>query len=604
MKFSINRNTLWTETFAEELVNLGIRYACISPGSRNTPLTLAFASNKNIKSFLLIDERSCGFFGLGLAKATKNPVVLVSTSGTATAEFYPAIIEAYQQRVPLIICTADRPPELLDCGANQTINQDNLYRNHILWYFNVGVPEPTAERLKHIKSIARRAYAETNIINKGPVHLNFPFRKPFEPFIHTDEINEDILNEAKKTDTESFSEIKSNSRKNSVSPELSQIVKMLRGGKKTLFIVGPNNENPEFIDKCIELSLYLGIPILADGASQLRNGSHNKENVLINFEGYLRSSVYSQFLQPDLILHFGRTITSKGLEGFLESCNAARYLVNEFGDWYDPSNKSLAALSFKPELFCEILLSELRDKELKINEEWLELFRDAERTAENLKTSIIHQAAFPFEGRIVNETISLIPDNSALMISNSMPVRDLDYFSPKNGKNIDIHFNRGASGIDGITSTALGIAEASHKTTVLITGDLAFYYDMNGLLTSKKYSIPLIIILVNNNGGGIFEMLPISRYDEYFRDYFVAPHDLDFSHFVKGYGGIYYDINSWEEFRAGFCSALNFEGLTVLQINTNSKESARIRKKYWTKIDDLLIRKTDNVINQFLKHQD
>jgi len=603
MKISVNRNILWTETFAEELANLGVKYACISPGSRNTPLTLAFASNKRIKSYLLIDERSCGFFGLGLAKATNTPVVLVSTSGTATAEFYPAIIEAHQQRVPLIICTADRPPELLDCGANQTIRQDNLYSNHIRWFFNVGVPEPTYERLKHIKSIARRAYSETIVVNRGPVHLNFPFRKPFEPFIYTDEISEDIIQEIKKAEPAHIPELKNNVIKNRLS-EISHIVEFFKTGQKALIVIGPDNKDSGFIEKCTELACFLHIPILADGASQFRNGANDKENVFVNFEGYLRSEAYSQFLQPDLILHFGRTVTSKGLELFLEDSSAVRYMINEFGDWYDPSNKSIASLSVKPQEFCEMMLSIVKSERIEPNNKWLNLFKDAEAVSENIKLTLINEAPFPFEGRIINETISMMPLDSALMISNSMPVRDLDYFSPKTGNNIDLYFNRGASGIDGITSTALGISEASQKPTILITGDLAFYYDLNGLLTSKKYSIPLVVILINNNGGGIFEMLPISRYDEYFRDYFVAPHNLDFSYFVKGYGGNFTNIHTWEEFRSGFHSALEHKGLSVLQINTDSKKSAQIRKEYWTKIDEQLINNTDNAIRLFLKDQE
>lgn len=600
MKTSINRNILWTELFAEELVNMGVKYACISPGSRNTPLTLGFASNKNIKSYLLIDERSCGFYGLGLAKATNTPVVLVSTSGTAAAEFYPAIIEAYQQHVPLIICTADRPPELLDCGANQTINQDNLYRNHILWYFNVGVPEPAPERLLHIRSIARRAFSESSVLNKGPVHLNFPFRKPFEPFVYTDEISDDILNEVSSTD--SLQDVKRIHAKSSYTNELNHITSLISAGKRSLIIVGPDQKNPGFITKLTELSELLSIPILADGASQLRNGSHSKNNVFVNFEGYLRSEAYSQLLQPDVILHFGRTVTSKGLELFLENSRAIRYMINEFGDWYDPSNKSLGALAVKPEQFCDTLLSEFRGKEYGSGS-WLSLFEQAETTAAEVKDVIVDKAEFPFEGRVITEAVSMMPDNSCLMISNSMPVRDLDYFSPKTSSNIDIYFNRGASGIDGITSTALGLSEASGKPAVLITGDLAFYYDLNGLLTSKKYNIPIVIVLINNNGGGIFEMLPISRYDDYFREYFVAPHDLDFSHFVKGYDGSFYDINSWEQFRSLFLSSLEHKGLSVLQINTNSKHSAMIRREYWNKVDEQLIPKTDNAIRMFLKDQ-
>ncbi len=196
MKKKINRNYFWAETFIKELSSIGVKYACISPGSRNTSLTLAVASNKKIKSFVHIDERSSAFFALGIAKATNTPVILLCTSGTATAELYPAIIEAYQQRVPLIVCTADRPPELLNTGANQTINQSNLYKNHIRWFFDVGLPEPIPRRIRHIKAIAKRAVYESMVRSKGPVHLNFPFRKPFEPDIITDEVDDDVIKAA------------------------------------------------------------------------------------------------------------------------------------------------------------------------------------------------------------------------------------------------------------------------------------------------------------------------------------------------------------------------------------------------------------------------
>ncbi len=194
MKRPVNKNYLWSKVFVDQLANLGVEYVCISPGSRSTSLTLAFARS-SIKSFVILDERSSGFFALGIAKKTNNPVAIVTTSGTAVAELYPAIIEAYQQRVPLIVCTADRPPEMLNSGANQTINQNNIYANHINWFFDLGLPEVTSERILHLKSIALRAFVTSKVINKGPVHLNFPFRKPFEPDSFTDEIEENLLEE-------------------------------------------------------------------------------------------------------------------------------------------------------------------------------------------------------------------------------------------------------------------------------------------------------------------------------------------------------------------------------------------------------------------------
>ncbi|MGA9292829.1 MAG: 2-succinyl-5-enolpyruvyl-6-hydroxy-3-cyclohexene-1-carboxylic-acid synthase [Ignavibacteriaceae bacterium] len=586
----INRNILWTETFVKELSSAGVKYACISPGSRNTPLTLAFANNKKIKSFVHIDERSCAFFGLGLAKSSRSPVVLVSTSGTATAELYPAIIEAYQQRIPLIVCTADRPPELLDCGANQTINQNNLYKNHIRWFLDVGLPEPITRRIKHIKVVARRAVYESLIRSKGPVHLNFPFRKPFEPDAYTDDVGQEILDLANELSFDKEEFFKEDEKNISNEKWFIEIFNHLKNYEKGLIIAGPENYDPAFNKKCQELSQELGYPILADGASQLRFGSHNKKNVLSNFEGFLRSEFFINNNKPDIILQFGRTITSKTLDIYLEKCSASRFMINEFGDWFDPSNKATAAVSCKPFIFCEKMLEIIYSEKIdrKING-WLSLFIEAEKISDSIKDEIINESDSINEARIVTEIINNLPENSHVMISNSMPIRDFDYFAGNTNKNIAIYNNRGASGIDGIISTALGIAADHNKPAFLITGDLAFYYDLNGLLAAKKYSIPLIIILINNNGGGIFEVLPISKYKDVFNEFFLAPHFLDFSYFVKGYGGNYFSIEDWESFHKEFQSALNRNNFSVLEIKTDAAKSLELRKKYWHEIEKQLM---------------
>jgi len=586
IKKKINRNIIWTETFVRELVSVGVKYACISPGSRNTPLTLAFANNQNIKKFVNIDERSNGFFALGLAMSSKTPVVLVCTSGTATAEFYPAIIEAYQQRVPLIVCTADRPPELLDCGANQTINQTNIYKNHIRWFFDVGLPSPSVRGIKHIKAIARRAIYESTIRSKGPVHLNFPFRKPFEPESYTDEVENDILelsNSVLNNKNEFFRE----EEKNLMSGKwFKKIINHLKNKSKGLMIVGPEVYNHNFLEKCQALSQKLGYPVLADGASQLRFGKHDKGNLITNFDGFLRSDSFSKKYQPDLILHFGRTITSKALDTYLEKWNAARFMINEFGDWFDPSNKSAASLACKPYVFCETTLK-LLEREIipERSANWLKIFLDTDRKVQQIKSEVIEKARFPNESRIINELLRLIPDDSQIMLSNSMPIRDFDYFASTMNKDIIIYHNRGASGIDGIISTALGIMVGNRKPTVLLIGDLAFYYDLNGLLAAKKYNIPLVIILINNNGGGIFKVLPISNYKKFFKKYFIASHNLDFKPFVEGYGGNYNLIKSWNHFRQIFPKSLAKKNFSVLEIKTNASTSLSLRKKFWNEIE-------------------
>ncbi len=580
MKIKINRNILWTETFVNELVSMGVSYACISPGSRNTPLTLAFSNNKKIKTFVQIDERSCAFFALGIAKQSGTPVVVVSTSGTATAELYPAIIEAYQSRVPLIICTADRPPELLDCGANQTINQNNIYKNHIRWFFDIGLPEINKRRLKHIKVLARRAYTESLFRSKGPVHLNFPFRKPFEPDSYTDEVSHSLIEYAKSAaEIKKISSVpEENSKTNKILKDISQLVQY---EEKGLIIVGPSENSNNFKQLCEKLSELLSYPVLADGTSRLRFGE-NISNVICNYDAFLRSASVRKKLKAKIIIHFGRTITSKTLDLYLEGLNAQRFMINEFGDWFDPSNKSNAVINEKPELFCSNLINELKETKFKRKKtNWLNDILLLDSKAEKIKSQIIEKAFFPSESRIYSEIIKLLPNQSNIMISNSLPIRDFDNFVSNSPKELVTFCSRGASGIDGITSTALGIAAASGNLTILITGDLAFYHDLNGLLAANKYSIPLIIILINNNGGGIFQLLPISKYKESFSEFFLSPHNLEFSLFVKAYRGKYSLIKSWKSLQQKFSEAKKQKKFHVLEIKTNSLKSLKVRKQYW-----------------------
>ena len=583
-KINVNRNILWTRSFVNELAMLGVKYVSISPGSRNTPLTLAFANNKKIKAFIHIDERSSGFFALGVAKASHSPVAVVCTSGTATAELYPSIVEAYQQRVPLIICTADRPAELLNRGANQTINQENIYKNHIRWFYDAGLPDPGIDKLRNIKLAAINAVHYSTIKSRGPVHINFPFKKPFEPKSYTDGIDEKTLFFAENTIPVKERPCNDNENDTDIITQkwFLDIFNYFEKFERGLIIAGPDNYNPEFLNICQLLSRKLSYPLLADGTSQFRFGNHSKDNIIVNYDAFLRPGKFSTSHQPDIIIQFGRTVTSKGLDNFLSNCTAARFMVNEYGDWFDPAGKAAAAYACKPYIFCSEMIRLLDSiKFSRGNSPWLEAFNLEEKKSSILKSKIINCSDFPDESRIVNEILKAVPDDCQIMISNSMPVRDFDYFASFSEKKIIIHSNRGASGIDGITSTALGIAAANKKPTLLITGDLAFYYDLNGLLSAKNYKIPLVIVLINNNGGGIFKMLPISKYGEIFKKYFVAAHGLEFKNLVKAFSGNYKLIKSWKVLKSSLHSAFKAKQLSVLEIKTNASHSHKTRQKYW-----------------------
>ena len=582
-KIKVNRNVLWAETFTRELVNSGVKYACISPGSRSTPLTYAFATNKKIKSFAIIDERSSGFFALGLAKAAGYPVVLVCTSGTAAAEFYPAIIEAYQSKIPLIVCTADRPPELQNVGANQTINQNNIYKNHIRWFADAGLPQVNKKRLNHIKLIARRALVECSIKNRGPIHINFPFNEPFEPNTFTNEISHDNLR-----DIQSVAKITLNYDRTEglASKKTIQLIsKKIINRPKGIILVGLDNYSKGFFTACSLLSIKTGYPIIADAASNMRFSVHSKQNILTSYDSYLRSEIFISNHKPDLIIQFGRNFSSKALSNFITGCSCETLLVNKFGEWNDPSNEFSSALACEPELLCKELVTLFEtNKQIKENRKWLESFVRIDKKASNIKNELIIKSFFPNETRVVTELLKEIPDGSNLMVSNSLPIRDLDLVTPLIQKKITVFHNRGASGIDGIISTALGIAQSSKRKTYLLTGDLAFYYDLNTLLTAKKYSIPLTIILINNNGGRIFEVLPISKYKNIFEEYFATPHNLNFSQFVNAFGGNYSDVKSWSDFRKLLKQSQSTNNFSVLEIKTDPKKSLALRRKYFDKV--------------------
>ncbi len=583
----INRNVIWAEAFIDQLVRLGVRYACISPGSRSTPLALACAGNKELQSFVHIDERSGGFFALGVAKNVRQPVILVCTSGTAAAEFYPAIIEAYQQNVPLIVCTADRPPEFIDCGANQTINQNNIYANHIRWFFDAGLPEPTSERLRHIMVVARRSVKESNGLEKGPVHINFPFRKPFEPKNYTDTVNVLDLEPVLNGFADEIAPVEVSVT--TTAESLFDLVSVTRQYERGLIIVGPGDFDDVFARRVAETALHLSYPILADGASQLRFGRHDKRMLFTHYDAYLKIGSFIETHKPDVILQFGGTVSSKGLELFLNEQNAFKVHINAAGKWNDPSNYLRSVVQSDPGQFCELMNEHLRKEKLERSlHGWLVDFQKAEEQAASIRKDMIDCTESLFEGKILRATLEVIPEGSHVMISNSMPIRDLDYFVSVLEKDIHIHTNRGASGIDGINSTALGIAATTKSPVYLITGDLAFYHDLNGLIASRKYNIPLTVILINNNGGGIFELLPISGYRDIFNDYFLTPHDLQFESFVRAYGGIHKNITSWDDLKVSLQNTDKRQGLYVYEARTDARASTDMRKKYWEKVEEVL----------------
>lgn len=584
MKIKINRNILWSKVLVEQLVKLGVKDACVSPGSRNTPLTYAIATNKKMRSSIFVDERSSAFFALGIAKQTKSPVLVVTTSGTAVAELYPAIIEAYKSRTPLIICTADRPSYLRNKGANQTINQKDIYKNHIRYFAELPLPSVSEKAFTLLKKETIKAFGICSYGDKGPVHLNLPFEKPFEPDSFTDTIPNKLLN-----NLWSFNKPAPAKKRLAKKKELAaikRISKVITDSTKGIILCGSGNYDSSFRKLLILFSKKTGFPITADGSTGLRFGNGSANQLITNYTSLCSSNKFLELYDPEIIIQFGAAPTSISMLEFFRKSRAAKYLINEFGDWCDPSSTAKEMVQCTPSDFCKVVLDSIKNR--KPSYYWFHRMKKLDHAAEKLKGVSLNNQLFPFEGRIVNEVISSLPDKCNLIISNSLPVRDFDSFACAVPKKINVYTNRGASGIDGIISTSLGISSRSSLPTYLVIGDLAFYHDLNSLASGIKHSIPLTVILINNNGGGIFEHLPISRHKEIFNDYFKTPLDLDFDSIVTGYGCGHLLINNWTGLRKRIKDSVTNNSIEVFEIQTNSAISLLTRKNYQCEIEKLI----------------
>ncbi len=574
---NINLNFVWTTVFVKRLENLGLKYVCISPGSRSTPLTLAFAESKKIKSFVFADERQSAYFALGLAKKTSTPVAIVTTSGTATAEVYPAIIEAYQTCVPLIVCTADRPYYLRNTGANQTINQENLYRNHINFFADLRLPKLTDARLSKLIKITDKAFSISNKL--GPVHLNFPFEKPLEPWVFNIEFDEGKIDYYANKDKQIESEKKHTVPK--------RIFKEIKKASKLLILLG-GNLSEKVNDKILRFSKKHNIPIIADGTNAARF-SKNSSTIISYGSAILKSGI--EKFEPQLIISFGKAPTTNPILEFYKKSSAVKILVNSKNRINDPTR----TYNFFVNLDEIFFVKEIEKLKVKIDKSYLEAFVEAENEIENFVKQNFITNDLKFEGNVVKSIIKNIPEKSILFLGNSTIPRDFDYFSGKFPKSIKIYSNRGASGIDGIISTAAGISKALGKRIYLYIGDLSFYYDVNFLHYLKELKIPLTIVLQNNNGGGIFELLPVADKRKHFQKYFKMPLKIDFEKIVLSYGIKYYLIQDEKELEKLF-KKFETENKTpiVFEIKTEAEYSKSLRNKFFNEVNILLNKKFDS----------
>jgi 2-succinyl-5-enolpyruvyl-6-hydroxy-3-cyclohexene-1-carboxylate synthase len=574
-------NLAWAEAFVTALEDAGVRDACVCPGSRSAPLTLAL-HRSSIRTHVALDERAGAFFALGLAKASRRPVLLVCTSGTAAANFHPAVLEARHGRVPLVIATADRPPELRDAGAAQTIDQIRLYGDAVRWFSEVGTPDALPDLLRYVASLGTRAAATAWGPPAGPVHLNFAFREPLLPepdaLAATPEAGRE--RPAGRAEREAGPRDVPPSRR-----DVSAAVRAMRTTRRGLIVCGPEDAAPEFAAAVARLADVTGFPILADPASQVRYGPHDTSRVLGGYDAFLRSASFASREVPEVVLQFGAPLASRAFQAYVaRHPDTAHYVVDRAGEWRSPARRASAVFTSDPTAFALALVEALATGADPLPS-WAEAFGRAElatrRALERHRADPRGAAGTPYV-----EIFDALPEGAILYVGNSMAIRDLDLFVPSSPKRIRVLAHRGVNGIDGLVSASLGAAAAGTAPVLLVTGDLSFHHDLNGLWASRAGGPGATIVIVNDDGGGIFSLLPVARHRDAFERFFGTPHGLDFAHAAALYGVAYSRPDGAAALTEAVARAISDGATEMIEIRADRETAAARHQAIWSDVVD------------------
>ncbi|MFL5343431.1 MAG: 2-succinyl-5-enolpyruvyl-6-hydroxy-3-cyclohexene-1-carboxylic-acid synthase [Hyalangium sp.] len=571
-----NLNQLWARALLEELVRGGVRHAVVCPGSRSSPLAVASQRVEGLKTWSIIDERSAGFFGLGVGKHSRAPAVLIATSGTAGAHFYPAVIEAALSNVPLVVLTADRPLELQGWGAPQTIPQARLFGEFSRFFVDVGLPEASDVALLHLRATAARAVGIALRAPRGAVHLNVPFREPLAP--SPEAFGEERLSALAR-------EGRSGALLTSITPSARQpaphavdeVRRRIASTERGLIVCGPRDEEDGFAEAITALSHATGYPVIAEAASQARYGGG--AGTLSLYDAILRHAPFAQTHRPELVLRFGGGLTPKVPQQWLDASGAHIVLFSDDGALVDPAHRAAQVIEGSASAACEALSRGLS----RGLGRWAQSFLQAERLARNTLEAAFAEETALTEPRIAREVVAALPSGANLFVSSSMPIRDVDAFALGSAMPLRVLSNRGANGIDGIVSSALGVAASSGKPTVLLAGDLAFLHDVGGLLTAHRHDVSLTVVVVNNDGGGIFSFLPIANATEHFEPLFGTPHSVDLSHAASLYGAEFHRPDSAPALRASVKVGLE-GGLHLIEVRTERASNVEYHRKLFARM--------------------
>ncbi len=558
-----NTNALWSAVGVGTLRRCGLTHVVISPGSRSTPLAHAFAAHGGFQLTVALDERSAGFIALGIAKATRRPAVLLCTSGTAGANYLPAVVEARMSATPLLVLTADRPPELRECHSGQTIPQNGLFGAYPVWATEAAVPGADLTLLRHWRQLLVDAWQRAQGPLAGPVHLNLPFRDPLPP-----SEPQKGFQSPPGLDWEAFLTLPpAGQTQTTLSPTV--LAGLLPRTERGVIIVGPHAfaDREEAAEAVRELSLLTGWPILADGAGTLRGDLASSGRLISAYDLILREAAQAKALAPAAAILIGPLPTSKVLRGWLRDADPLTLLVGRPGENTDATHGRwtrldglLAPAGTKTEDRASPLLKRWRQAETKAR-------RRLDRTI---------AVDGPFEGRVISLLETALGPDDRLFVGSSMPIRDLEWFYHPAGPGPEVLTNRGANGIDGTVSTALG-ASLDGRRTVLLCGDLTFLHDSNALLSAYGHAGDLTVLVINNQGGGIFNHLPIAQETRHFEQLWGTPQAADLGKLCAAHKVRHDLAEGWSDLRR--LLEIRGKGVRVIEFRTDREADAAWRKK-------------------------
>ena len=552
----------------EELTRLGVTHFVISPGSRSTPLTVAIARHPDVKTTVHYDERGAAFFALGYARATGIPAVLVCTSGTAVANYFPAVIEASMDNVPLIILSADRPPELIDVGANQAIFQQDIYGVYPRLALNL--PPPGSETMvSDLLSQIDALYDASTVNRPGPVHLNCQFREPLLP--DNSDSAENSLDELKwqRSNTRFTKQI--NQPLSLPTEKLQSVVKNFEAGKRGLIVVG-RSVDKQYNSAILQLADTLHLPVLPDVQSQLRFTAHT--HIINHFDLALLSDELRQ-LKPDFVIHFGGAFTSKRLLQYLDYPDIYYCSVKVTPECIDPNHQ--VSVEFQADIgdFCHQMASIHSERDAH----WLTTWQSSAEHTARFVSSLLNDQSQISEPAMAYQLSKFIPSSHALMLANSMSIREMEMFASPGHFQGKIFANRGSSGIDGLLATAAGYVAGAASPVTLLIGDLAFLHDLNSLQLIKSTQHPIILVIINNDGGGIFNFLPVRDETDVFETFFGTPHGLTLEHAAALFELPYASPNSMDEFQSTYNQATRKPESILIELFSNRTENHRFHQQ-------------------------